>query len=398
MVLGTLQFAKGYVRIRVTGFSLERFLNMAAHHGIYIWDARPTPEGVELNVTIQGFKLLKKCAQKTRSKTRIIGKNGLPFILHRYRKRKLLMGGVAFFLLGIFLLSSFVWRIDIEGNEALPQEAVMVFLESQGLRVGAPKLRVRDRDLQQSLLNNFPEISWADVHTRGTRTTVLLAEALPPQAVLDRHTPAHVVANTNGLITSVIAWSGAPMVRQGDVVREGELLVSGALELVPDTPDSPMVYVHAQAEVWARRYHAIEFTLPLTYQEKSFTGNTTTSRRLNFLGSGNFGINLPGGNNSFTSYDKITTYRQPGVSGNYPMPLVLVATHFSEFVWAQRTRTLDEAKELANQMVTSRILREFDFGIDIIDRHVTFEESGDTLLVVASIVTHERIDRQVPLE
>jgi len=397
MVMKSVQFAKGYVRIRVTGFGLERFLNMAAYHGIYMSNVARTAEGMELDVSIPGFKLLKNCARKTKCRTRIIEKNGLPFILHRYRKRKLLMGGMAFFLLGIIFLSSFVWLIEIEGNESVSSEAVLVFMEEQGLRVGAPKFRLSDRALQQELLNNFAELSWADVYTRGTRTTIRLAEALPPQDVIDRHTPAHVVATAEGVITHVITWSGAPMVRQGDIVQPGELLVSGILELVPDTPDTPMVYVHAQAEVWARRYHTIQFTVPFTYQQKAFTGNTAAGRTIQLLAFGSFSINLPGGGNSFVSYDKTTTYRQPGTNGNYPMPLVLATTHYREFVWQTRTRTLEQAKELADQMITGRIVREFEFGIDIVERQVQFEETEESLVVNALIITHERIDSQVPV-
>ena len=397
MVLATWQYAKGYVRIKVTGFGLERFMNMAAFRGVYLWDVQRTDEGVELNVTIQGFKMLKGCARKTKCRTKIIQKNGLPFLLHRYRKRKLLMGGVAFFILGLFILSSFVWRIEIEGNENLAHDTVKVFLEEQGLRIGAPKFRLSDKSLQQSLLTNFAEISWADVHTRGTRTIVRLAEALPPQEVINRQTPAHVIAASEGLITSVITWSGAPMIKQGDVVRRGEMLISGILELEPDTPGTPLVYVHAYAEVWARRYYPIEFAIPFTYSEKVFTGQRATSRSLQLLFLGNMRINLPGGGNSFASYDKITTHHQPGVSGNYPLPIVLAVTHYSEFTMVPRTRTINEAKELADRMITGRIIREFDFAIDVIDRRIDFHETPDALQVRALIVTHERIDKQIPI-
>jgi len=397
MLLNTWQYAKGYVRIKITGFSLERFMNMAAFRGVYLWDVQRTAEGVELNVTIKGFKMLKGCAKKTKCRTKIIQKNGLPFLLHRYRKRKLLMGGVAFFVLGLFILSSFVWRIEIVGNETIAHDTVMAFLEEQGLYIGAPKFRLSDRSLQQSLRNNFVEISWADVHTRGTRTIVRLAEALPPQEVLNRQTPAHVVATAEGLITNVITWSGAPMVKQGDVVREGEMLISGILELEPDMPGTQLVYVHAYAEVWARRYHPIEFAVPLTYSEKVFTGQTATTRTLQLFFPGNISINLPGGGNTFASYDRITTHHQPGVSGNYPLPLVWTVTHYSEFAWEPRTRTVDEAKDLAERMITGRIIREFDFAIDIVDRRVDFHEAVDALQVRALIITHERIDRQVAI-
>jgi len=396
-MLKTLQYAKGYVRIKVTGFSLERFLNMAAFRGIYIWNAVRTPEGVEFNVSIKGFKLLKGCARKTSCRTRIIEKNGIPFVLHRYRYRKVLMGGVLFFILGLFALSTFVWRIEIEGNESLHHETIMVFLEAQGLRIGASKFTLSDNAIQQSLLSSFDELSWADVHTRGTRTTIRLTEILPPQPIVNRQTPAHVVASKDGLITHVITWSGAPLVRQGDVVREGEMLISGILELESDTPGTPLVYTHAYAEVWARRYHSIEFLVPFTYSERVFTGQTSVERSFQLLFLKNRRITLPGGGNSFTSYDRITTHIQPGVSGTFPLPIVITTTHYAEFIPTPRTRNLEEAKDLAESMITSRIIREFDFGIDIVDRQIIFTETPSALKVSGLITTHERIDRHVPI-
>jgi len=396
-MLRTFQYTKGYVRLKVTGFGLERFLNMAAYRGVYMWDATRTAEGLEVNVSIKGFKQLKGVARKTKCRTKIVQKNGLPFLMFRYRKRKLLMGGGIFFMLAIFLLSSFVWQIEIEGNEQLDSETVLVFLQEQGLRVGTPKFRLSDRRLQHSLLTNFNEISWANVHTRGTRTTIKLAESLPPQPILNRQIPANVVASTDGLITHVIAWGGAPMVRQGDVVQPGELLVSGILELEPDNPTSPVVYVHAQAEVWARRYHPIEFTVPFTYHEKIYTGKTATNRSLRILFFGNRAISLPNSGNTFASYDKITTHHQPGVSGNYPLPFVLSVSHYHEFEWQPRTRTLEEATNLAENMITSRIFREFDFATDIVERRVDFHQTEEHLQVRGLIITHERIDKQVPI-
>jgi len=398
MLLSLWQYTKGYVRLRITGFSVERFLNMAAFRGVYLWDVERVPEGVHANVTIKGFKHLKGCARKTKCKTKIIEKNGLPFMLHRYRKRKLLLGGIIFFVLMLFTLSSFIWRVEIVGGEGVSHETILTFLEEQGLHIGSFKHTIDSRRLTRELLSHFPELSWADINTRGTRTTVMIAEAIPRQPIIDRQTPAHVVATQDGLITGIATSSGTPMVRQNDIVRQGEMLVSGIIELGEDTGVPETVYVHAYAEVWARRYHPIEFSIPLTYTEKVYTGRTTTRRSIQLLFAGNIRVNFPRGGISFNSYDRITTHHQPGVGGDYPLPFILIADRYSEFTPTQRTRTIGEAMELADRMLTNRILREFDFGIDIIDRHVELSETPEALLVKALITTHERIDTQIPIE
>ena len=389
--------ASGYVRVLVTGFGIERFLNMVAFHGVYLWDIERVPDGIYLNVSIKGFKMLKTYSRKTKCRTKIIEKNGLPFLVFRYRRRKLLMGGVLFFVLGLFMLSSFVWRIEIIGNETVHSESVSAFLHENGLHIGTPKWRMNELEIQASIMSNFPEISWADVHTRGTRTTVMIAEAIPPQEIIDRTLPAHVVAVNDGLITSIVTASGAPVVRQGDVVRAGELLVSGELELDPENPESPRVYVHAYAEVWAKRYHPIEFTVPLTYSARVYTGRIIRHRELHFLFAENARLPLPRGRFRFESYERVTTHHQPGVGGDYPLPVVLVTEHFAEFIPEERERTVEMAKEIAQVMITGRIMREFDFAIDVIAREVEFEEVDGGVIARALITTHERIDKQVGL-
>lgn len=111
----------------------------------------------------------------------------------------------------------------------------------------------------------------------------------------------------------------------------------------------------------------------------------------------NHRINLPGGGNSFESYDRITTRKQIDAGGNYPLPFVLVTERFAEFVPQPRTRTPEEAMGLAKRMVTSRIICEFDFAIGIIGRQVTFRKTPDALHLSTLITAHERIDKQIPI-
>ena len=398
-MLKTIQHIKGHMRVTVSGFNVARFLNMAAYRGVYIWDVVKAPAGnkIELSVSNQGYPLLAHCASKTNCHTEITQQTGLPFTLARYKGRKLLMAGILFFILGLYGLSSFIWHIEIVGNDMIETQAVMAHLESEGLRVGAFKHRLTDRNIRDSLLNNFTQISWADVHTRGTRTHIELTEILPAKEILAFTTPTHVVAAEEGLITQVITWSGAPMVKAGDIVQPGDRLVNGILELVPDDPATPLVYVHAQAEVWAKQYHHNQFFVPFQYQAKVYTGESTKSRRLSFLFMSNWGFRLPGGGHTFASYDKITIYTQPWVESNYPWPIIMATTYYNQFNWQDFTRDTAQAKLEAENILTNWIIAEFDFATDIIHRQLDFYETPDGLQVTATLTTHRRIDQQIPV-
>ncbi|MCL2605109.1 MAG: sporulation protein YqfD [Defluviitaleaceae bacterium] len=398
MFLRLWNFLRGYVRVAVTGFQVERFLNMAVYRGIFLWDVLRTDEGIEMNVSIKGFKMLRTYSRKTKCRTRIVKKTGLPFIIFRYRKRKLLLGGVLFFALSLYALSSFIWRVDIIGTETLDHDEVRAFLAEQGLGVGSFKYFINYKELTRELIANFAEIGFADIYTRGTRTAVLLAEAIPAQHLIDRATPTHVIADRDGLITNVTAGAGAPMARAGDIVQAGEMLVSGMLQIQSETEGPAIIYVHAYAEVWARRYYPIEFIVPLEYQQRVFTGRTANRHGIQFLFGARREFRFPGTGITFTDYDRISTQHQPGSNGDYPLPFVWLTTHYAEFTLVDRTRTMAQAYDYADRQLTTRILREFDLGIDIIEKRFIYEETPNALLVYALVITNERIDRIIPIE
>lgn len=88
-----LKFIKGYVVIRLGGYAPERFLNLCSHHHIILWGMRSVGTEYEMCVSIGGFRRLRPLVRKTRTKVVILERHGLPFILHRYRNRKLFAAG-----------------------------------------------------------------------------------------------------------------------------------------------------------------------------------------------------------------------------------------------------------------------------------------------------------------
>ena len=91
MLTRILRYVKGYVRIRITGYSPERFLNLCKYKKIPVWGLLPGRNFYDMNITIAGMKKLKPILRKTGTNLRIIEKIGLPFFLFRHRKRKIFL-------------------------------------------------------------------------------------------------------------------------------------------------------------------------------------------------------------------------------------------------------------------------------------------------------------------
>ena len=393
MFLWLWQILQGYVTIEVTGFSVERFINMAAHKGIYLWDVTYTPAGVRMNVSIKGFRQLRECARKTKCKFRIRKKSGVPFIFHKYRKRKILVGGLLFCIAFIYFLSCFVWLIDVKGNKRIGTDQVLAFCSNEGLHIGAFKYKIDNKQLKTDLMNKFHDISWLDIHIKGTRAVIQLTETIPAPQVIDKTTPCNIVAAKDGLITSIVTGAGKPLVKQDDVVRKGDVLVSGAFMAEGDA-GAIWKQVHAYAEVWAKMYNEINLEVPLTYEEKVYTGQSKKMFSLRFFDRS---LDLFHTDIDYTDYTRSVSYNQLNFGEDYPLPVILMTYTYREFNLAERTRSIDEAKELAEKMVNARIIREFDFAADIIDKSIAIQETPEKLIVNALITTNERIDKEAPV-
>ncbi|MCL2699116.1 MAG: sporulation protein YqfD [Defluviitaleaceae bacterium] len=398
MILDSWNSLRGYVVIEVSGFSVERFMNLATHKGVYIWDVSFASGAAQMKVSARAFRLLRGCARKTKCTVKIKSKHGFPFFAFRYRKRKILAWGMLFFAISVYTMSSFVWLVEVSGSERIAAADILRQAEGLGLRAGARKSAV-DRDLvEQTLFARFPELTWADVSLKGTRATISIAEALPEQEIVDRTTPGHIIAKKDGLIVSMATGAGTPLKREHDVVRQGEILVSG--EIIAGNAASGhetgeiREYVRARAEVWAKLYYDLTLVVPFAHTEKEYTGRTARGYRMNLMGRN---INLINAGNRFTNYDKIRTHRQLNFGEDYPLPIIFITDECREFVPVERVRSIEQAMELGERMVSARIIREFDFETDIHDKELTFTQEENGIRVTALVTALERIDEAVEI-
>ena len=65
LFLALWYYLRGYVMIKAKGFSAERFMNMAAYRGVYLWDIAQDGAGMTMNAPCGSLPLLQTCAEKT---------------------------------------------------------------------------------------------------------------------------------------------------------------------------------------------------------------------------------------------------------------------------------------------------------------------------------------------
>lgn len=112
-----LRFLRGYVKIRIKGYSPERFLNLCSHHQIDIWGLQPCKNSYEMYVKLKDFRKIRPIVRKTRTKVVLVERFGMPFFLTRCQSRTWFLAGAVLCILLLMFYTSFIWDIHFEGNE-----------------------------------------------------------------------------------------------------------------------------------------------------------------------------------------------------------------------------------------------------------------------------------------
>lgn len=217
----------GFLVVKLRGSNPEKVINMAMNRGIYVWDITQLEEGIFLlKIRIGAYKALRLLARRSSCRVRIVRKYGLPFLLMRAGRRKVLVLGTLFFFIMLYILSSFVWFIEVSGNQEIPSEIILEKIEASGLKVGRPLSGLNKDKIKEELLYQVPGLAWAAIHIQGTRVTVEVAEkTLIPHN--SDNIPADLIARENGLIRELLVLKGTALVKETDSVQKGRILISG---------------------------------------------------------------------------------------------------------------------------------------------------------------------------
>jgi similar to stage IV sporulation protein len=276
----------GYVIIRVKGSGLERLMNLAASRGVRLYDLhRVNPDVLYAQTSIGGFKALRSLARRLNCAVSIRRRGGLPFLLASLGRRKALTAGVFLFLALLYALSSLVWFIRLTGAAPEHREELLAYLRSRGLQVGVPLSRLDRDQLAKDLLRRYPNLTWAGFEVHGTLVLVKVVEkTLVPLAEL---APRHLVAARDGVVTEVLPLRGEPLVRVGDTVIRGQVLISGIVPLDQAgpaagggnaAPVSGFGHLRAEGRVRARVWYEAVGAAPLAGVADRPTGRARVVR------------------------------------------------------------------------------------------------------------------------
>ena len=279
---------------------------------------------------------------------------GLPRLLYLYRKRMGLAAGILLSIVLLMLSGMFVWTIDIRGNIRLTDGEVREMLRRSGFYEG---MLISDSDadrIRVNVINDHPEISYITFFISGTHALVTVSEReLPPDTSKDNN-PYNLVAKRDGVITGSVVSEGMTVVKKGDFVKKGDLLVSGIVELQTTSYKA----VHAKGEVYAQTYREFSVDIPYSSFEKEYTGREKYKRSIDILG---FDIPLfLSPDSGYEKYDAFKRTENAVLWDCIRLPFRINETLFAEYETKLCHFTREEAEKKAFDAYKKYIERELN--------------------------------------
>ena len=311
-----IRFLRGEMRVRITGASVERCMNLLSEEKIDFWGiCRKDELNVELSMLSKEKRRLSALALRSFCTTEILSERGLIKYLQPLRKRPLLLFGTAFVLMLSFFLQSFVWVIEVEGEERVHEKVILRELETLDIRFGAWASSIDPQLTKARMLNAVPELSWLAVNRTGGKLTVLVTERDVAMSAKPPYQAGSIIAARDGLITDYNILEGMRLCKRGDAVKAGQILVSGYEDY-----GLYLRAVCADAEIYATTWHAGTVAMPAQHMEKRYTGKEWTQISL-LLGRKR--INLCGNSGIFTACcDRMINVKKVSIAG-YEFPLAI---------------------------------------------------------------------------
>ena len=242
------------------GYYIERFINICSKKQIILWNLeRKDNITLVADIDKKEFKRLREITRKTKCKVKIQKKIGLPFVVRKYKKRKIFLILLVLIFLLIFSLSHFIWNIDVECSSNISKDEIISLVETEGLKIGVLKNSVDTKEVINKLRLERDDIAWAGIEIKGTNAIIKIEEADAKPDIIDDDDYCNIVADKEGVITKISAGNGTPLVKEGDVVKNGDVLIAGYME----GKYTGRQYVHSigevQAKVWYKNTQKVYF-------------------------------------------------------------------------------------------------------------------------------------------
>ena len=344
-------FVCGWRRLSVPPEERSRTFDLMYRNGISFTDEHRLPDGtVTVRLRGKNSTVFRHCADADAVAYKLGRPHGLPVIGSFLLRRPALPLGALLFAAWMFYSTRIIWDVRVEGADKTDPAAITALLDELGCGIGDYYPAIDFNDLHSRYAAAQQDIAWLSVYMNGTVAEVQVRELHADERLRPaEHTYANVLADADGIVEEVNVREGQACVKPGDLVRKGQVLISGVIE----QKDGSIRYEYAAGEVICRTAHPIHTEIRTKRETKAYTGRETAKKSIKFFKKT---INLfVNSGTLYTNYDKIDTIEQLCPLGLCELPVWYETTTYREYETVSQDIPADDAAEEAMTGLTEQI-------------------------------------------
>lgn len=372
-----------YILVKISGWERERFINLCCKKGITLWNCQSDEESVTVRMTRKDFfKTRQIRRKKCHATVKIIKKRDVKYFLTRYRRNYSILTGFIIAFTLMFVQSRFVWDIEIDGNNVNTDSTVYKFLNEIGVEVGDKTSDIDTEMIEKRIKNELFGVTWVNVRLEGNVLKISMDESKADIIDVDDNKGQSIISLYDGTVESIITRSGTPLVKAGDEVHTGDVLVENKVTVPDDYEENIQEFsVDAEADIYIRTILSYDEELEAGYEDKIYTGKTMTTYGFDV---GKYEINI-GFPRRIKEYTKTVVNDNLRIGKKLSMPIDIRKTVLREYNTQECEYSRQEAEQYFVEKLGIFIKHLKENKVQINDYHVNIERSGDMYVFHADI-------------
>ena len=416
------------VRCLVTGEETLRFVNLCRNNGIELRHLVRRENAIQMEIDAKNFKKLRPLVRKTHVKIHIPNRHGPAFFFYRHKRRWWFLLGMTVFAGMIYILSLFVWQIDIDGNRKYTDALILQALAQMDVKTGCRKSEIDLPKIEEELRIMYNEITWVSASIAGTKLQIELREGdlkisgssgggqtgnvkrvenrennpKTQNGESETDLPANLVADEDAIITNLVVRRGTVAVRYGDEVKKGDVLIEGKVYIYNEDETLKKVdYLTAEGDVFGKYQELYEKHYQRKHEVRSYKGKNYRELGVAIVGKS---FRLPVWENILKKQLEGNTLsevwswkKQFRLTPTFYLPFALEYTEYVPYENVVEEYTDEVIKKMAEEELQKYLNELEKKGVQIISNSVTISLDADGGHVKGTLILDGPIGKEVPI-
>ena len=265
-----------YIIIEVKSY-INRFIKKLVNNDISIYNINYlSKDKILIKINLNDYKTVKRLGYL--SKIKIIKYEG-PEGIKKHIKNNIYIYIIVLLCFALMdILTSYIVKIDIIHENSQIRKLVKQELETYGIKRFTLKREFDELEtIKNKILdNNRSKLEWISITRKGMIYEIRIEERIITD-ISKEEGFRHLISFKNALITKVICTKGNLLVRSGDYVKKGDILISGEIKLYDEVKGN----ILATGEVYGDVWYTSDISFPIYYEEKKYPGEKRFNLSIN---------------------------------------------------------------------------------------------------------------------